>query len=90
MITACSSLAPVGKVIAFGYTVVSTVTRLRSRLRNAPASCATRKLGEQQLQLVAEPLAPVAEVRALVREAVLKELSQMGVRRPRLSASKAK
>ena len=32
------------EVMAFGYTVVSTVTRLRSWLRNARASCATRKL----------------------------------------------
>ena len=30
--------------MAFGCTVVSTVTRLRSWLRNAPASCATRRL----------------------------------------------
>jgi len=33
-------LGSVGKVMAFGCTVVSTVTLLRSRLRNAPASCA--------------------------------------------------
>jgi hypothetical protein len=31
-------------------------------------------LGQQQLQSVAEPLAPVAQVRALVREGVLEEL----------------
>ena len=31
-------------------------------------------LGQQQFQLVAEPLAPVAQVRALVREGVLEEL----------------
>ena len=31
-------------------------------------------LGQQQLQLVAEPLAPMAQVRALVREFVLEEL----------------
>ena len=37
---ACRSLASVGKVMAFGCTVVSTVTRLRSWLRNARASCA--------------------------------------------------
>src|SRR6202051_5034732 len=41
---ACRSLAAVGKVMAFGCTVVSTVTRLRSWPRNAPASCATRRL----------------------------------------------
>lgn len=31
-------------------------------------------LGQEQLQLVAEPLAPVAQVRALMRERVLKEV----------------
>src|ERR1700757_1004277 len=31
-------------------------------------------LGQQQLQLVAEPLAPMAQVRALVRERMLEEL----------------
>jgi hypothetical protein len=31
-------------------------------------------LGQQQLQLVAEPLAPMAQVGALVRELVLEEL----------------
>ena len=31
-------------------------------------------LGQQQLQLVAEPLAPMAQVRALVREGVLEKL----------------
>src|SRR5579863_2625883 len=31
-------------------------------------------LGQQQLQLVAEPLAPMAQVRTLVRESVLEEL----------------
>ena len=36
LIAACSSLASVGKVMAFGCTVVSTVTRLRSWPRNAP------------------------------------------------------
>src|SRR6202035_3757230 len=76
LIAACSSLASVGKVMAFGCTVVSTVTRLRSWPRNAPASCATRRLSasQQQLQLVAEPLAAMAQVRALVREGVLEEL----------------
>ena len=38
LIAACSSLASVGKVMALGCTVVSTVTRLRSRVRSAPAS----------------------------------------------------
>src|SRR5712664_428798 len=36
LIAACSSLASVGKVMFFGCTVVSTVTRLRSLLRSAP------------------------------------------------------
>ena len=40
LMAACSSLASVGKVMAFGCTVVSTVTRLGSWPRNAPASCA--------------------------------------------------
>jgi len=39
-----------------------------SRMRDSQA------LGEQQLQLVAEPPAPMAQVGALVREAVLEEL----------------
>lgn len=73
---ACSSLASIGKVIAFGCTVVSTVTRLRPWLHHAPASCAPpQALGQQQLQLVAEPFAPAAQVRALVREGVLKNSS---------------
>src|SRR5207249_4031399 len=37
LMAACSSLASVGKVMAFSCTVVSTVTRLRSWPRNAPA-----------------------------------------------------
>jgi hypothetical protein len=41
---ACSSLASVGKLMFLGYTVVSTVTRLRFWLRNAPLLCATLKL----------------------------------------------
>ena len=36
LIAACSSLASVGKVMALGCTVVSTVTRFRSTLRSAP------------------------------------------------------
>jgi hypothetical protein len=74
LIAACSSLASVGKVMAFGCTVVSTVTRSRSgcvtrRPRAPPAS-----FRPATLQLVVEPLEPVAQVRALVRERVLKEL----------------
>jgi hypothetical protein len=33
-----------------------------------------KALGQQQFQLIAEPLAPMAQVRALVRERVLEEL----------------
>src|SRR3954466_14295643 len=60
--------------MAFGCTVVSTVTRLRSWPRNAGLVRHPQALGQQRLQLVAEPLAPMAQVRALVREGVLKEL----------------
>ena len=75
MIAACSSLASVGKVMALGCTVVSTVTRLRSlRAQRAALVRHPQALGQQQLQLVAEPLAPMAQVRALVRELVLEEL----------------
>jgi hypothetical protein len=51
-----------------GCTVVSTVTRARSLVGHPQA------LGQQQIQLVAQPLPPMAEVRALVRELVLEEL----------------
>ena len=44
LIAACNNFASVGKVMALGCTVVSTVTRAKSRLRNAPLVCATRKL----------------------------------------------
>ena len=57
-----------------GCTVVSTVTRVRSLVRSAPLVRHPQALGQQQLQLVAEPLAPMAQVRALVREVVLEEL----------------
>jgi hypothetical protein len=60
--------------MAFGCTVVSTVTRLRSWPRNAGLVCHPQALGQQQLQLVAEPLAPMAQVASLVREGVLEEL----------------
>jgi hypothetical protein len=55
----------------FGCTVVSTVTRLRSLLRRAPHPQA---LGQQQFQFVAEPLPPMAQVGAFVRELVLEKL----------------
>lgn len=44
LIAACSSLASVGKLMAFGCTVVSTVTRLRSWLRNARPRAPPRRL----------------------------------------------
>jgi hypothetical protein len=72
---ACSSFASVGKVMAFRCTVVSTVARLRSRLRSAPAHAPPQALGQQQLQFVAEPLAAMAQVRALVRQGMLEKLS---------------
>src|SRR5258706_14182043 len=75
LIAACTSLASVGKVMALGCTVVSTVTRSRSLVRSAPALMRDpQALGQQELQPVAEPLAPMAEVGTLVREGVLKEL----------------
>ncbi|OPY96000.1 hypothetical protein A5906_05300 [Bradyrhizobium sacchari] len=57
-----SSLASVGKVMAFGCTVVSTVTRLRSALQNGLALRQQQALGPQQLQLVAKSLAPLGSV----------------------------
>ena len=58
-----------------GCTVVSTVTRARSLVRSAPLCVRhPQALGQQQLELVAQPLPPVAEVGALVREGVLEEL----------------
>ena len=42
--TQCQIEFPLIQLMAFGCTVVSTVIRLRSLLRNAPAWCATLKL----------------------------------------------
>ena len=57
-----------------GCTVVSTVTRARSLVRSAPLCVRhPQALGQQQLELVAQPLPPVAEIGALVREGVLEE-----------------
>jgi hypothetical protein len=56
-------------------TVVSTVTRARSLVRSAPLWCATRRLSaSNSSSLLAQPLPPVAEIGALVREGVLEEL----------------
>src|SRR5262249_5691191 len=75
LIAAWTSLASVGKVMALGWTVVSTVTRLRSRVRSAPASCATLRLSANtSSSLSQKPLAPVAEVGTLVRKLVLEKL----------------
>lgn len=59
----------------------------RARLMRHPQA-----LGEQKVQLVAEPLAPVAQVRALVREGVLEkllpgEVLEIGVVDPALAES---
>src|SRR5262245_9786042 len=60
--------------MALGCTVVSTVTRLRSLVRNAPASCATRRLSASRNSSFSPRLPPMAQVGALVREGVLEEL----------------
>jgi len=57
---ACSSLASVGKVMAFGSPYIDR-DPLEVLAINAPASCAPQALSQQQ-QLVAEPLAPMAQV----------------------------
>ncbi|MDH6263353.1 hypothetical protein M2427_007307 [Bradyrhizobium sp. BR13661] len=62
------SLASVGKVIAFGCTVtdrdtLEVLAALRAGFVRHPQA-----LGQQQLQLVAEPLARVAQIRGLVRK----------------------
>ena len=68
------SLAPVGNVIALGWTV-ATVTRLMSRVRSALVAYASRKLSaSRSSSFAAEPLPPMAQVGALVREFVLEKL----------------
>src|SRR2546429_3461672 len=75
LIAACKSFASVGKVMSLGCTVVSTVTRAKSFVRSAPLSCATRKLSARRSSsLLPKALAPMAQVRALVRKLVLEEL----------------
>src|ERR1019366_8271869 len=44
------------------------------RAQRAALVCDPQALGQQQLQSIAQPLAPVAEVRALVWELMLEEL----------------
>ena len=72
LIAACKSFASVGKVMSLGCTVVSTVTRAKSLVHSAPLSCATRKLSARRSSsLPPEALAPMAQIRALVRKLVL-------------------
>jgi hypothetical protein len=59
------------------------VTRLRSWPRSAPASCATRRLSASRIQLVAKTLAPMAQVRPLVREGVLEKVIAIPSNAPR-------
>lgn len=68
---ACSSLASVGKLMAFGCTVACWSPGCATRRPHAPP----QTLGKQQLQLVAEPRAPMTQVQALVRECVWKNSS---------------
>jgi hypothetical protein len=57
-----------------GCTVASTVTRARfPGVQRSAVVCHAQTLGQQQLELVAQALAPVAKIGALVREAVLEE-----------------
>src|SRR5262245_51750263 len=74
LIAACNSFASVGKVMFLGCTVVSTVTRAKSLVRSAPLACATRKLSARRSSSFSPRLAPMAQVRALVRKLVLEEL----------------
>src|SRR5215470_12422654 len=73
LIAACSSLASVGKVMALGCTVVSTVTRLRSLVRSAPASCATLKLSASRSSSLS-PRRFLQWLRSERRERMLEEL----------------
>ena len=75
MIAACKSLASVGKRNGFG--LHRGVHGDESQVLGAQCAagvCDAQALGQQQLQLVAEPVAPMAQVRALVREDMLEEL----------------
>src|SRR6185295_14277781 len=74
LIAACKSFASVGKVMSLGCTVVSTVTRAKSFVRSAPLSCATRKLSARRISSLPPRVAPMAQVRALVRKLVPEEL----------------
>src|SRR4051794_3565222 len=72
---ACKSFASVGKVMSLGCTVVFD-RDLRQILRpQRPALVRhPQALGQENFQLAAEALAPMAQVRALVRKLVPEEL----------------
>jgi hypothetical protein len=73
-IAACKSLASAGKVIAFGRTNGVDRDPLKVALaQRAEPMRHPQALGQQQFQPVAEPLAPMAQVRTLVRERVPEE-----------------
>lgn len=61
--------------MALGCTVVSTVTRFEVLgPQRATVVRDPQALRQQDLQLVTEPLAPMAQIRALVRKLMLEEL----------------
>ena len=65
-------MASVGKVMFFGCTVVSTVTRARSLFFKAPAIVSEAQgLLQQNVQVIADTFAPMAQTRTLVLELVL-------------------
>ena len=56
-------MAPVGKLIALGCTVVSTMTRARSfAAQGAGLMRDPQALGQERLQLGADPTAPMAQI----------------------------
>ena len=67
----CISLASVGKATAFGCTVVSTITRVKSDGFAAPVRVAASRLGELVL---AHALPPARQRRTLERQRVAEEL----------------
>lgn len=74
-IAARSSLASVGKLMASGCTVVSTVTQAKSLPRKgAGLVYQPQTLGQQQFEFVAELIAPVAQAASLLWKAMLEEL----------------
>jgi hypothetical protein len=70
----CMSLASVGNATAFGCTVVSTITWVKSDDFNAPARAAVARLSWIRLELfLAHPLAPARQRRAVEGRLVLEE-----------------